>query len=255
MIDDDLAEYFQVDPEILSFVPELLRDLDALGGDPDLVVAWLGEAGLQGPEFRVLDLGCGKGAVAVAVADRLGCRVHGVDVFPPFIESARQRADSCGVGELCTFVPGDLRTTVATGDDSNAVLLVSVGVLGPPRATVRGCRACARPGGVMILGNTCLRESGRAGISGYGDVLSRAETRRQLTSFGDQLIHERGTSLAEMQAQNRRFTTVIERRAAELAARHPEHARAFRAYVERERRECERLESAFESATWMLRRA
>jgi len=61
----DLAAYFQVDPAILRFVPELLQDLDALGSDPELVVAWLDEAGLRGPRTRVLDLGCGKGAVAV----------------------------------------------------------------------------------------------------------------------------------------------------------------------------------------------
>ena len=35
----------------------------------------------------------------------------------------------------------------------------------------------------------------------------------------------------------------------------PEHAPALRAFVEKERRECELLESALECATWMLQRA
>jgi hypothetical protein len=55
-----------------------------------------------------------------------------------------------------------------------------------------------------------------------------------------------------MQAQKRRFTTWIERRAAGLAVRFPEHAPSFAASVEKERRECELLESALECATWML---
>jgi 2-polyprenyl-3-methyl-5-hydroxy-6-metoxy-1,4-benzoquinol methylase len=255
MDDAELAAYFQVEPEILGLVPELLQDLEALGSDPELIVAWLDEAGVRGPEARVLDLGCGKGAVSVAVAEGLGCRVHGVDAFSPFVEAARRRAAVGGVGELCTFVVGDLRDTVSRGGDYDAVLLVSVGVLGSPEAMVRGCRACARPGGVMILEEACLREPGRVEFPGYGNVATHAETVRQLTRHGDELIRERRTSLAEMQAQDRRFTAAIERRATELAARYPEHAAAFRAFVDKELRECELLESALECATWMLRRA
>lgn len=255
MDDADLAAYFQVAPEILRFVPELLQDLDALGSDPELVVAWLGEQGLQGPETRVLDLGCGKGAVAVAVAERQGCRVHGVDAMPAFVEEARRQAACRGVGALCTFEAGDLRDTVAKGGDWDAALLVSVGVLGSPAAMVRGLRACTRPGGLMILEEAYLREAGRVQFPGYGDVVTRAETLRQLTCHGDELICERRTPVAEMRAQNRRFTASIERRAAELAARHPEHASALGAYVDKERRECELLERTLECATWMLRRA
>lgn len=250
----DLAAYFQVDPVILRFVPELLQDLDALGSDPELIVAWLDEARLRGPRTRVLDLGCGKGAVAVAVAERLGCRVHGVDALPAFVEAARRQAQSRRVGALCTFEAGDLRDTVAKGGDYDAVLLVSVGVLGSPEAMVRGCRACTRPGGLMILEEAYLREDCRIEFPGYGDVVTHAETLRQLGSHGDELIAERRTPLAEMQAQNRRFTTSIERRVEELAARHPEHAPSFRAYVDKERRECELLERDLECATWMLRR-
>lgn len=255
MDNPDLAAYFQVDPAILRFVPELLQDLDALGSDPELVVAWLDEAGLRGPGTRVLDLGCGKGAVAVAVADRLGCHVHGVDALPAFIEAARRQAVSRWVGALCTFETGDLRDTVMKGGGYDAVLLVSVGVLGSPEAMVRGCRACTRPGGVMILEEAYLREEGRLEFPGYGDVVTHAETLRQLTSHGDELIAERRTPLAEMQGQNRRVTAWIERRAEELAVSHPEHAPAFRAFVEKERRECELLESTLECAAWMLRRA
>jgi cyclopropane fatty-acyl-phospholipid synthase-like methyltransferase len=231
-----------------------LQDLDALGSDPELVVAWLGEAGVQGPEKRVLDLGCGKGAVAVAVAGRLGCQVHGVDALPAFVEAARRQAVSRGIGALCHFEIGDLRDTVAKGGSYDAVLLVSVGVLGSPEAMVRGCRACTRPGGVMILEEAYLREAGRLDFPGYGDVVTQADTLRQLSSYGDELISERRTPLAEMQAQNRRFNESIERRAEELAARHPAHANAFRAYVDKERRECELLERTLECATWMLRR-
>ena len=41
---------------------------------------------------RILDLACGKGAVAVEVAQKLNVRVKGIDLMPEFIEVARQKA-------------------------------------------------------------------------------------------------------------------------------------------------------------------
>ena len=74
-----------------------------------------------------------------------------------------------------------------------------------------------------------------------------------LTAHGDQLVRERRTPLAEVREQNHRYNAWIERRAGELADRHPELADSFRAYVEKERQECEILERLVECATWLLR--
>src|SRR6266498_3936627 len=40
---------------------------------------------------RVLDVGCGFGSTALAVSAR-GAHVHGVDISPPMIQRARERA-------------------------------------------------------------------------------------------------------------------------------------------------------------------
>jgi len=46
---------------------------------------------------RVLDLGCGTGEDALALA-AVGVRVHGIDVAPGMIAQARRRAEEAGVG-------------------------------------------------------------------------------------------------------------------------------------------------------------
>lgn len=102
MEDGELGSCFGVSPEIVRFLPELLQNLWELGGDPDLIVHWLLDAGLAGTQARILDLGCGKGAVAIAVAQALGCRVDGVDAMPAFVEIARRQAWRLGLGILCT---------------------------------------------------------------------------------------------------------------------------------------------------------
>ncbi len=250
----ELAAYFGVAPEILRFVPDLLQDLWELGSDPDLVVRWLREEGVAGAGARVLDLGCGKGAVSLAVAGALGCRVDGVDALPAFVEIARREARTRGLEERCRFDCADLREVVGEARGYDAALLVSVGVLGAAEAMVAGCRSCVEPGGLMIIEDSFLREPGPIDFAGYGQLASLDDTRAQLIRHGDAIVRERITPRAEVTELCRRYMTWIEHRAAELSTRHPEHAAAFHAYVEKERRECEILDRAVDCATWMLRR-
>jgi methylase of polypeptide subunit release factors len=102
--DDEMVAYaLEIEPALLAFVPELLADLEVLGADVDTIVEALGEVGIS-DQSTVVDLGCGKGGVAIAAAAALGCRVIGVDLFAPFIDVARAAAERAGVGELCQFL-------------------------------------------------------------------------------------------------------------------------------------------------------
>ena len=48
------------------------------------------------PGSRVLDVPCGDGRLALALAER-GCRVTGVDISEEFLEAGRARAKACGL--------------------------------------------------------------------------------------------------------------------------------------------------------------
>lgn len=65
-------------------------------------------------EMRVLDLGCGGGHNAVALARR-GAQVTGIDVSAQMIEHARARAAAANVG--VTFLQGDMTALHATGPE------------------------------------------------------------------------------------------------------------------------------------------
>jgi SAM-dependent methyltransferase len=56
------------------------------------------------PGERVLDVGCGFGSTALAVSAR-GADVHGVDISPPMIDRARERAAVANAS--ATFAVGD----------------------------------------------------------------------------------------------------------------------------------------------------
>jgi 2-polyprenyl-3-methyl-5-hydroxy-6-metoxy-1,4-benzoquinol methylase len=64
----------------------------------------------------VIDIGCGPGHYAVALAARGAARVLGVDFASGMIDIARKRALDAGVAERCTFTLGDFLE--ATGDET-----------------------------------------------------------------------------------------------------------------------------------------
>ena len=98
--------------ELLPFLPYLLQDFWELGSEPEVMVGLVGKHVDLSEDTRVLDLACGKGAVSVRLAQKLGVKVKGIDLLPAFLEEARQKAEEFQVGDLCEFVLGDSNEAV-----------------------------------------------------------------------------------------------------------------------------------------------
>lgn len=74
-----------------------------------------------GPGRRILDLGCGKGFLAIALAHR-GCEVVAIDISPKSIELAKQRADAAGVADKIDFQVMDCEQLEFPDDSFDAVI-------------------------------------------------------------------------------------------------------------------------------------
>lgn len=61
-------------------------------------------APLPGRRWTALDVGCGPGRYAIALAEKGAARVLGVDVAPAMIELARREAATAGKDDVCEFV-------------------------------------------------------------------------------------------------------------------------------------------------------
>ena len=253
MTTDSLASYFGVRPEIEAFIPDLLVDFFELGSYPQRIVDMLRRAGLSGDPTSVIDLGCGKGAVALAVARELGARVHGVDALEPFVLEARRRSRSAGLEAWCSFECADLREVVKRDQLFDVVLYVSVGeVLGDMAQSVAALRELAKPGGLIVIDDGYT--SAPTDFPGYETMTSHEEALRQLACHGDEIIEECVYDASEVVEMNRVYQQRIEDQAARLSAAHPELAEAFAAYVEQQRQECELLNEHVVCATWLVRR-
>ncbi len=133
--------------EYLHFLADTLRAEDT-EGQVDFAVRTLG----LGPASRVVDLGCGHGRHALALARR-GHGVLGVDAVPGFVALAKEAALREGLG--AEFVHADLRTfSVSEPCFDGAVCLFDAfgwfddeGDL----AILRNARAMLRPGARLLL--------------------------------------------------------------------------------------------------------
>jgi release factor glutamine methyltransferase len=70
-------------------------------------------------EPLILDLGCGSGAIALAIAHELtAARLVAADVSPKALEITCENAERCGVGERLTTLCGDLFAPLRAGGES-----------------------------------------------------------------------------------------------------------------------------------------
>lgn len=86
-------------------------------------VDWLWAKLALAPGQRVLDITCGPGLYAVALAQR-GCQVTGVDFGPASIAYARQLAADHGVASHCAFVEQDVRSVELPAAHYDAALIL-----------------------------------------------------------------------------------------------------------------------------------
>ena len=251
----DIAQALDATPALLPLIPELLADIWALGSSPERIVELLRPLKLPSQSTRVLDLGCGKGAVALRLVEELGFRVYGIDGFRPFVTEAKARADALGVAGRCHFAVADLRDILIRSRGFDVVIYAAVGhVLGDFRRCVEQLRQAVRAGGYMVIDEGFLAEGTKLEQQGDEYCAAHEEALEQLTTHGDSLIREVLIPSGEIKAYNRRNTELIRRRARTLARRHPEAADSLRWYVAQQEQESEILETAVTCAIWLLRR-
>ena len=112
----------------------------------DFLVGALGLA----PGARVLDVGCGPGRHAHALARR-GIAVHGIDISQPFVDLANEGAPN----ELATFERLDARALAFDAEFDAAISLCqgAFGLLGGEQdgEVLAGMGRAVRPGGLVAV--------------------------------------------------------------------------------------------------------
>lgn len=252
----EVHEYFRISPELLPYLPELFADLWAIGSAPEIIVEWLRPLGLPPQSTRAIDLGCGKGAVAITLAKELNYQIFGFDFFAPFILAARQKAQELNVTELCTFACMDMRHALKSASNYDLAVYTAVGdVLGTIAQCIGRLREAIHSRGYMVIDDGFRLTHDPIAFPAYEYYASYEETIHQLTAHGDKIIQEKIFSMEEMKQVNQRNTAFITQSAGALVKSHPELADSLSEFLEQERQECEILERDVASAMWLIEKA
>ena len=68
------------DKKLFPFLPYIFQDIWEIGADPNVIISLIRKELDNFPNPKVLDLGCGKGAVSIKIAQQLNCMCLGLDV-------------------------------------------------------------------------------------------------------------------------------------------------------------------------------
>jgi ubiquinone/menaquinone biosynthesis C-methylase UbiE len=134
-------------PESVHYVDHADRHDRQLAPITDLILA---AAALQ-PHQRVLDVGCGSGAMSLTAAASAD-RVFGLDISQPLVGVARERAAASGIDGRIEFVVGDAQTfPFDEGAFDVAVSQFGLMFFDDPVAAFTNLRRALRPNGRMVF--------------------------------------------------------------------------------------------------------
>ena len=248
----ELAGLFGIHPELVPHISELLGDLWSMGVPTDVIVDLFRPLGLPGRSTRVLDLGCGKGAVAIELAKELDFSVTGIDLYQPCIEDACLRAAGKGVEGNCRFIRGDIREVTETPDNFHAATLVWVGeALGDLKSSVGRLRSQVLPGGYMVV-SSGYRKPGTDVDLGHVNFVDGDKARWQVTAHGDVILEEIAVPEDRMKALYEDYLDSLRKGAQRISASHPECEEKLNDHVDMQKRMCDTMTAAVVTAVWLL---
>jgi ubiquinone/menaquinone biosynthesis C-methylase UbiE len=247
-----IADSLETEESLLPLMPELLQDLWAMGCSPELVVRLLKPLNLK--NVRVLDLACGKGALAITLAREFGFEAVGIDANGVFLKEAEQKAHQFNVSHLCTFKAGDIREAVHKEKNYDLVTYASLGgLLGNYSQIVHLIRQTLRPGGYMLIDDGYLSRRTKIDRKGYEHYVPYEQTIQELTSCGD-VIQDELAADRESKAINDQFLEFLKKRAEQIIAKKPRLQGKLRSYIKNQETECEVLERSISAAIWLIKK-
>lgn len=251
--DEMIAYALETTPALLPYIPELLAGLEELGSDAELITRVLRDLHLPA-STSVVDLGCGKGAVAVEIAEKLDFRVLGIELFEPFVTSCNELAKTHGVSDRCRFVHGDILKLAGKVEPADVAVLAALGdVLGRLDDTIAVIRRYVKPGGYMVISDAFVRAGGSTRFPGFEQYAEHDETIARLSACGDRLVRE-GVEAEDDDRADEDESEVVAARAKAVAAKHPEIAAEVLRFAESQSAENDYINTNLIGAVWVLSR-
>ncbi len=236
---------------LLPYLSYLLQDLWEIGASPDIIIDIIKKHTILTNKSKILDLGCGKGAVLIKLVKEFGGQAHGIDALPEFIEEAKKYAKKNKVLQKCKFEIGDIRRMVDHSKGYDLVILGSIGpVFGDIESTLSKVQTCIKDDGYIILDDGYLSNNSMLNSPIY---FKETNFLRQIESAKMKIVDKTLLNSAYIKKSNKQIYDSIHIRVLELMEKYPEDCSIFEGYLKSQQEENTLLENHITCATWLLK--
>nr|WP_262919027.1 class I SAM-dependent methyltransferase [Tunicatimonas sp. TK19036] len=229
----------------------MLEELRELGSIPAYIIEIIDKNISTTSSLKVVDFGCGKGAVLIKLALRFEICGLGIDIVPEFILSAQQFAQLNGVDHKVTFKIEDITESVVTIKDQD-ILIYSYDseALGNITKTLSQLEKCLTNNGFIVFEVAFTPKDS----SSIDEMPTENDVFRQIEGSGMRVIERIDWDANVLRKVNFLNNTLIQKKANELIKIHPEKAYLFKQYVANQKAECAMLENEMICSTLLLKK-
>ncbi|MBN2280150.1 MAG: class I SAM-dependent methyltransferase [Candidatus Marinimicrobia bacterium] len=242
----------RTDIRLVPFLPYILQDLWEIGSSPKTIIAAIEKHTTDYSNLQLLDLGCGKGAVSIQTAQKLGCHCLGIDGLQEFIQEARIKAAEWKVQHLCRFEPGDIRLVIHELRQFDVILLGSISpVLGGPFDTMNLLKNHLNNNGIIILDDGYIPDQSDLI---HPQAVKKNRLLQELQQAGMKLIDETLSEKEKIEQSNDTIFQKLVRRCHELMAKYPDQQDLFKQYIKNQVQENEVLKNSLTGSTMVIKK-
>ncbi len=240
------------DSNLFPYLPYILQDLWEIGTSPEAVLKLIKKHTTDRSSLKVLDLGCGKGAVSIKLAKAFKCHCHGVDAVEEFIDEAENRAKEINVDKYCRFESDDIRARISDLKNYDVIILGAIGpVFGDYYSTLSKVSECIRENGLVVVDDGYIDDG-----SEYSHPLAEQKSviLKQASDARMELIDEIIINKNEIKESDEHIYRNIKRRCQDLIEKHPGKRELFIDYIRKQEEENEILETKLVCSTMVFRK-
>jgi len=172
----------------------------------------------------VLEIGCGSGRYAILLAERIGCRVTGLDINQHGIRAANQMAQAAGLESIVQFDACDVSRGLPCGNEAFDAVFSNDAICHIPhrRKLLEEIFRALKPGGRMLFSDALVvggmlshEEIAARSSIGYYVFSPPGENESLISAAGFELVTVNDTTQAASDISKRWFEA-RQRRKAEL---------------------------------------